>query len=100
MYLYNVTIKVENHRVDEWIDWMKNVHIPEVMATGYFIDNRMCRLLNDNDPDGETFAIQYTALELSDYEEYQKIYAPALQQKTKDKFGDDFVAFRTIMEIL
>ena len=35
---------------------MKKTHIPEVMDTGYFLDNKICRLLVE---DEITYAIQY-----------------------------------------
>mgnify|MGYP002347735554 CR=1 FL=1 len=34
--LYNVTIKVESDIHHEWLEWMKTVHIPDVMATNSF----------------------------------------------------------------
>lgn len=100
MYIYNVTVKVENRRVDEWIEWMKSKHIPDVLATGYFLESRICRLLDDIDPDGETFTIQYTCNSREDYLQYKLTNAPHLQKEVKDKFADDFIAFRTFMEIL
>ncbi len=41
MYVYNVTLKVNAERADEWIQWMKHEHIPEVLATGIFSDYRI-----------------------------------------------------------
>ena len=49
MYIYNVTIKIDIARADEWLTWMREEHIPEVMATGYFVENRICRLVDEGD---------------------------------------------------
>ncbi|MBK7037750.1 MAG: DUF4286 family protein [Chitinophagales bacterium] len=100
MYIYNVTIKVEPHRATEWLDWMRNIHIPEVLETGYFLESRICKIVNDEDPEDFTFAVQYTCSTLADYEQYQKNKAPALQKEMRNLFGDDAFAFRTLMEIL
>ncbi|HYD91545.1 MAG TPA: DUF4286 family protein [Flavobacterium sp.] len=100
MILYNVTVKIDNDFRDEWLDWMKNVHIPEVMGTGLFVEYKICRLLELDDSDGYTYAIQYFALNMSDYNRYRNEYGPSLQQKHTEKFRDKFVAFRTIMEVL
>ena len=43
MVLYNVTINIDYAVHDEWLDWMKNVHIPDVMNTGLFIDCKLCK---------------------------------------------------------
>ena len=36
MLVYNVTVKVNTDIHEEWLEWMKKTHIPEVLATGYF----------------------------------------------------------------
>jgi hypothetical protein len=100
MYLYNVTIKVDQERADEWLTWMRDIHIPAVMATGFFVENRICRLLDEGDVDGVTFAVQYTCNTIDDFLNYKLTKAPALQKDHSEKFGNDFIAFRTVMEIL
>ncbi len=100
MYIYNVTIKVEPHRATEWLEWMRYIHIPKVLETGYFLENRICKIVNLEDPEDFTFAVQYTCATLEDYELYQKNSAPALQKEMPALFGDDAFAFRTLMEVL
>ena len=85
---------------DEWLEWMKTVHIPDVMRTGMFMENRICRLLGDEDSGGKTYSIQYTCNSMKEYEQYQHDFAPALQTEHKEKFVDKFVAFRTLLEII
>jgi hypothetical protein len=97
--LYNVTLKVDNAIHDEWYHWMINVHIPEVLATKKFLSHRMMKILGDDDHDGITYAVQYTCIDINTYLEYQKIHAQSLQLKTKLKYGDNLLAFRTLMEI-
>ena len=99
MYIYNVTINVDHATHDEWLTWMKEFHIPEVMKTGYFTDQRMLKVLNVED-EGTTYSVQYTFLNMSDMEAYKQNHAPRLQKQTMDKFKDKFVAFRTILEIV
>ena len=99
MYIYNVTLSVDKNVHDQWFEWMQNVHMPDVMKTGCFIDCRMLKVLNVDD-EGVTYSAQYTFLEMSDIEEYQKNHAPRLQKDALDKFKDKFVAFRTLLEII
>jgi hypothetical protein len=98
MIIYNVTINVDHAAHDAWLKWMKETHIPEVMATGLFLENRMLRLIGDEDSGGVTYAIQYTATTMSDYENYRDHHAPGLQRKTLELFRDQFTAFRTLLE--
>ncbi|MGE0635446.1 MAG: DUF4286 family protein [Bacteroidia bacterium] len=99
MIIYNVTINIEDDVHLEWVEWMKNEHIPRVMATGYFLDNRMCRLMVEEET-GTSYTIQYTLKNMADYEEYQSLHAPALQKEVLDKYRDKFVAFRSLMEVV
>jgi len=99
MIIYNVTLNVDESIHDEWMLWMHSTHVPEVMATGTFQSFKMLRLLTrQSDETGETYAIQYIAASIEDYMAYQEQFAPALQQKTVEKFGNKILAFRTLME--
>ena len=100
MIIYNVTINIDHSAHDEWLQWMKDIHIPEVMDTGLFVENRMLRLIGDEQSGGTTYAIQYTCRTMEDYETYREKHAPALQQKTLERFRDRFTAFRTLLEIV
>ena len=33
MIIYNVTVKIEHVIANQWLLWLKNVHIPELIAT-------------------------------------------------------------------
>ena len=99
MIVYNVTCHLSNELLEEWLTWMKSVHIPEVMQTGCFTESKMLRLLNQADDDeGVNIAIQYTASSLADYERYRDEFAPALQQKTREKYGEQILAYRSLLE--
>ncbi len=99
MFIYNVTVNVEESVHEEWLRWMKEIHIPEVMGTGCFVENRVCKLVAVAD-EGKTYSVQYTYKTEQDLEHYQKNFAPALQASHNQKFRDKFVAFRTLLEIV
>jgi Domain of unknown function (DUF4286) len=100
MYVYNITTKVENDIVAEWLEWQKEIHIPEILATGFFYEHRFFKLLEQDESEGITFVIQYFAMELADYEEYIKDYAPLLREKAFLKWGSGFISFRTLLKSL
>jgi hypothetical protein len=100
MYIYNVTLKVDIAIADEWVTWMRQTHIPDVLHTGYFSDYRLSRLLDDGDLDGITFVVQYNCETIDDFLQYQSLKAAALQKEHTEKFGKQVTAFRTIMEVL
>ena len=99
MLLYNVTIIIEDSAVEEWLQFMNESHIPEVMATGKFVSNRLLKIL-DSPNEGVTFCSQYVVENLIDYEDYQQNFAPELQADLQQKFENKFVAFRSLMEFI
>jgi hypothetical protein len=98
MYIYNVTINVDSAIQEEWLKWMREVHIPDVMNTGCFVENQIIRVLGDDE--GHTFSIQYKFQTMDDYNRYHKDFAPALQKEVRDRYEGKFAAFRTLLEIL
>lgn len=98
MIVYNVTVKVDLEINDMWVLWMKKDHIPQVMDTGCFSQYKFYRIVENDQTDGITYAVQYFAETMSDYFLYQNEHAPALQQVAKDVFPNKFVAFRTVLK--
>ena len=98
MFIYNITIKVNNAILEEWIKWQKEEHIPEIMATNLFDEYRFFRLLAQDDSEGPTFVIQYCASSRKNYDQYIQQYAPNLREKALKQWGNGFIAFRSLLE--
>lgn len=99
MFIYNVTINVDSDIHDEWLSWMRTVHIPDVMRSGCFASSRMLKVLHVDD-EGHTYSVQYLFEKMDDIQRYQREFAPGLQAETKKKFGEKYTAFRTLLEEL
>ncbi len=100
MFIYNVTIKVMHSVVDQWIEWMRAEHMDDMLATGQFTSYKLHKLLEHDDEEGVTFVVQYYCNEKSDYENYIDKYSEQLRNKGYAKFGDKYIAFRTVMEVI
>lgn len=98
MILYNVTVNVDQSVVEDWIQWMKTIHIPDVLSTGLFLENRLMRVLTVDEDEGNTFSVQYFLESIENYEVYKELFAPRLQKEHIDRYGSLCVAFRTILE--
>jgi hypothetical protein len=99
MIIYNVTVNIEESIHDEWLEWIKN-HIPQVLATGKFIDARLTKVLVEEEMGGTTYAIQYKAKSREVLENYYQNDAADLKQEGFIKFADKMLAFRTELEII
>src|SRR5215218_8998775 len=100
MLIYNVTIKVEESIADAWLEWLLVEHIADIMRTGCFSSYKVVRLLEIDDSEGPTYAIQYHADSKADYDRYIELHAPLFRQKSIDKWGDRFIAFRSLMQVV
>lgn len=100
MFIYNVTIKLEEAIHEQWLQWLKEEHIPDVIATGCFTRATVLRLLETDDSEGPTYAIQYFAESKANYNRYIEKFAPEMRQRSFDKWGNRFIAFRSVMEVV
>ena len=99
MVIYNVTVNIEEDVHEKWVKYMREEHIPDVLRTGCFKEARFTRVMV-NDPQGVTYSIQYLCESEEVLQKYADHFAPALQKDHKDKFGDKFAAFRTLLEVV
>ncbi len=98
MFIYNITTQVTWKIHEGWLEWMKAMHIPDVMASGCFIEYRLLRLVEVDETDGPTYAAQFMAESKVLYNRYISEYAPGLRSKSFDKWGDQFISFRSVMQ--
>ena len=99
MIIYNVTVSVEDNIKKDWLDWMINIHIPEVMSCGIFTKAQINHVIVQGDSDN-TFAISYTCSSMQKLHQYQLKFAPDLQKKYIKRFGEGALAFRTVMRVI
>ncbi|OSZ81029.1 hypothetical protein CAP36_07275 [Chitinophagaceae bacterium IBVUCB2] len=100
MIVYNVTVKTENAIAGEYVKWLKEEHIPEIIKTGCFTEARILRLLEIDESDGPTFAVQYHANSKALYNRYIQNFSDEMRKKSADKWGQKVIAFRSVMEVV
>ncbi|NCT93856.1 MAG: DUF4286 family protein [Chitinophagaceae bacterium] len=100
MFIYNISLKLEWSIHEAWLLWMQEVHIPEIMETGCFTEYRFVRLLDIDEADGPTYAVQFFAATREDYERYITHHAPALREDSQRRWGNGFIGFRSLMKVV
>lgn len=100
MIIYNISLKVSKAIENDWLQWQQTEHITEVMASCLFTEYKFCRLLEQDDEDEATYIVQYFATSFENYKQYITHFAPQLRQKIFDKWGDQLIAFRSVMEVI
>lgn len=99
MYIYNVTINIQEDIHDKWVEWMKKEHIPDMLNTGKFVKALMTKVMVNEEMGGMTYSVQYTAESKQMLQRYYEEDAQKLKSKSAP-FEGKFVAFRTELEVV
>ena len=99
MYIYNVTINIDESIHEEWLNWIKS-HIPKVLATGKFTEAKLTRVLVGEELEGATYSVQYRAKSREDLDHYYMHDTERLRDDGQSNFADKMLAFRTELEII
>lgn len=100
MIIYNVTINIDESVHDQWLSWMQQKHINDVLATGKFFKAKLVKVLVEEEMGGVTYSIQYFANSKRNLESYYQEDALRLREEGLRLFGDKMLAFRTELEVL
>lgn len=98
MILYNLTVNIDKTVEREWLNWMRNEHIPAVMATGLPQEHKILHLLTEVDNSGATYTFQYTFLSKLDFFRFQKYHSDELLDKIQQQYGNQYVTFQSLLE--
>ena len=98
--IYNVTTAVSLVACEDWLKWMLDIHIPQVLGTGCFYKHQLVRILDTDETEALTYAVQYYAESQSSYQDYLTNYANAFRKQIDETWGEQVYSFRTLMEIL
>lgn len=98
--IYNVTVQVNTGIANAWLHWLKEEHIPDIIATGCFTNAAILRLIEVDETPGPTYAVQYHAESKALYNRYIETFAEAMRKKAIEKWGDQFIAFRSVLQVV
>lgn len=100
MIIYNVTINIHESVHDQWLGWMQQKHIPEILATGKFSSAKIVKVLIEEEMGGTTYSVQYSCESKEILQKYYDEDAPAFRAEGLALFGDKMLAFRTELELV
>lgn len=100
MLIYNVTTNIDKSVHDEWLQWMRERHIPDVLATGKFLNAKMSKVLIEEEMGGITYSVQFTTVDRETLQKYYQEDAQRLRDDVLKRFPNKFVSFRTELEVI
>ncbi|MVN21134.1 DUF4286 family protein [Mucilaginibacter arboris] len=99
MFIYNITILIEESIEQEWLSWVKINFIQTVMETGFFQSYQMLQV-TDSPNEGLTYCVQFRTNEISSLQSYQSLYAPQIESEQQLAFANQLVTFSSTMKII
>ena len=100
MYIYNVTINIDAVIEKDWLKWMQEKHIPDMLSLGKFSEAKMCQVMIDEEMGGVTYSIQYTTDSKETLDKYYAENSEQLRREGQALFKENFVAFRTELKVI
>ena len=96
--LYNITYSVDESIHDEWLKWMKEVFIPQIIDSKHFESANMVKILVEEEMGGISYAVMYRSTSLEQLENFVMNDSQKFNKKLSDKFGQKVLTFMTILE--
>lgn len=79
---------------------MREEYLPELLATTLIARYQMVRLMEVNEEDGPTYAVQLYFNSIENFDIYRQKYLRVFQQKERDAWGDYATSFASLMRII
>jgi hypothetical protein len=99
MYIYNVTVNIQEDVEKEWLKFMQKKYIPAMLETGKFEKALMTKVMVKEPMGGITYSVQYTTKNKAALQAFYKEDASDFNEKSK-VFEGKYVTFTTELEII
>ncbi|KRB59320.1 DUF4286 family protein [Flavobacterium sp. Root186] len=100
MIIYNITTNIHESVHDQWLKWMQEKHIPEILATEKFSSARIVKVLVEEEMGGITYSVQYTTDSKETLEKYYIEDQPHFDREALELFADKMLSFRTELQVI
>jgi len=97
MIIYSITFAIEDGIEQEWISYMKEEYIANIMEIGLFNDFRFAKTHPVSDVD-TAYNIQFRCESLTHLELFEKQHASEIDEKMVEKYKGKFGSFRMVLE--
>jgi hypothetical protein len=98
--IYNVTTKVAHSIAGKWLQWMKEEYIPRMLETGCFTKATILRMIEVDETEGLTYAIQYSSPGKEEYNLYIERHSERMSRIALSKWGANIISFRSVLEVV
>jgi hypothetical protein len=98
--IYRVTIDVDGAVADEWLAWMREVHVPDVLREPGFVQAVIARERKSEGGADARFVIDYAVESAEALERYFAGAAARIRAEHEARYGGRARAARQVLEVL
>ena len=100
MLIFNITFLVTDKVADRWMQWVNDTHIPALLASGYFTEPRLAKVLSNHGQDGTSYAVQYQINDMQSLEAWNRKFGVKMERDCAFAFGEEVLLFTTVLELI
>lgn len=98
-YLYNVTMQVNKQMENQYMEWLQQLYIPEVMDSGFFTKYQLLKIISDA-PEDTTYAVQFITPSIEKFQEFENQFLDRMLGFIVEIWNNEVLYFTTSMEIV
>lgn len=99
-YAYNITTLVPEDIRDEWVKWLIETHIRQMLDTGLVAQHYLYQLKDTDESEGITYTLQLGFLKEDDFLQFRQIHEEEFRKKRLEKWGNACLSFISSMEVI
>ena len=100
MYLYNITFNIDEKIHQNWLQWIREKHIPEVLKKSSFKNAKLIQVLIDEEMGGFTYSVQYQVESKEKLDSFLNDSSYNIFSEMTKLFPNQFVSFSTELQII
>lgn len=100
MLIYNTTYHADEEVVKNFLIWLREVYIPEVLQRDMLRQPRLCRILSHRQEGGESFSLQWEVEDSGILHRWHVSQGKHLNEELSKIFKDKVVGLPTLMEVM
>jgi hypothetical protein len=100
MYLFSITINIEDSVQEEWMKWVNTKVKPIISDKNLVYDFRVLRIISEEPNNGSSYSFQYHLHDEEGIEVFEERYDREVAADMYRFYKEKFVEFRTRLEVV
>lgn len=100
MLIYNTTYHIEDKSTKNFLIWLQEYFIPEILKTGMLRSPRLMEVLSNREEGSSCFSLQWEVEDSKILHAWYSQYGTSLNEQMVKIFKDDVVGFPTLLDVI